>query len=87
MGKSLSVGRIEKNGSRFHWFIDRYFKEAPFLRLNLELLSRYLLFYFNIKFRDDFRIYIPVIFKKTSLSNDSMNAMLGIPFPYLLRCV
>ena len=51
-GNRYKLAILEKNGRYFHWFIDRYFKEAPFLRLNLELFPRYLLLYFsNIKFR------------------------------------
>ena len=51
-GNRYKLAVLEKNGRRFHWIIDRYFREAPFLRLNLELLPRYLLLYFsNIKFR------------------------------------
>ena len=48
-GDRYQLADLEKNGRRFHWFIDFYFKKAPFLRLNLKLLPRYLLlnFYFR----------------------------------------
>ena len=45
-GNRYKLTVLEKNGRRFHWFIDRYFKEAPFLRLTLELIPRYLYFTF-----------------------------------------
>ena len=48
MGNRYQLAELEKNGRRFHCLIDRYFKEAPFLRLNLELIPRYLLFTFTI---------------------------------------
>ena len=47
-GNRYQLADLEKNGRRFHWFIDRYFKAAPFLRLNLELVPQYLLFTFTI---------------------------------------
>ena len=52
-GNRYKLAILEKNGRYFHWFIDRYFKEAPFLRLNLELLPWY--FYFPILNSDGFR--------------------------------
>ena len=47
-GNRYQLVVLEKNGRHFHWLIDRYFKEAPFLRLNLKLLPRYLYFTFPI---------------------------------------
>ena len=45
-GDRYQLAELEKNGRRFFWFIDRYFKEAPFLRLNLELIPLYFFSYF-----------------------------------------
>ena len=52
-GNRYHLAALEENGRSFHYLIDRYFKEAPFLRLNLELNPSYLFsyFFFNIKFR------------------------------------
>ena len=51
-GSRHQLAELEKNGDRFHWFIDFYFKKAPVLRLYLELLPPYpLLNFSNINLR------------------------------------
>ena len=51
-GNRYELAELETSGRRFHWLIDRNFKEMPFLRLDLEIISPYLLpYFFNIKFR------------------------------------
>ena len=53
VGNRYQLAELEETGRRFHCLIDRYFKEAPFLRLNLELIPWYLLpYFFTIKFRE-----------------------------------
>ena len=46
-GNRHQLAELEKNGDRFHWFIDFYFKEAPFLRLEMGLVPWYLILFQN----------------------------------------
>ena len=41
-GDRRRLTRLERIGRRFHWSVVKFFREMPFLRLNLELQTWYL---------------------------------------------
>ena len=48
-GERRRLTKMELVGSRFHWIVENFFSEAPFLQLNLKLLPRYnLCFLFKV---------------------------------------
>ena len=42
-GERCRLTKIERVGYRFHWIVENFFSEAPFLQLNLDLVPRYYL--------------------------------------------
>ena len=45
-GDRRPLTKLERVGRRFHWTIEKYFPDVPFLRLNLELNPLEYLFFF-----------------------------------------
>ena len=48
--------KLERVGRYFNWIVGRYYPETPFLRLNLALKSRYIMFFtdwFSQKIEDE----------------------------------
>ena len=45
-GDRRPLTEVERVGRRFHWTIEKYFPDVPFLRLNLELNPLEYLFFF-----------------------------------------
>lgn len=46
-GERRRLTKMEIVGYRFHWIVENFFPEAPFLRLNLTLYPRYYLCFFK----------------------------------------
>ena len=46
-GDRRPLTKLERVGRRFHWTIEKYFSDVPFLRLNLELNPTGYLFFFS----------------------------------------
>ena len=46
-GSRRKLAKLERIGRRFHWLVEKWFLDVPFLRLNLELRppSGYLFFF------------------------------------------
>ena len=40
-GCRRKLTKLERVGHRFHWLVEKYFPDGPFLRLNLELKPRF----------------------------------------------
>ena len=49
-GSRCKLAKLERIGRRFHWLIEKWFLDVPFLRLHLKLYpTGYLFFFSSIK--------------------------------------
>ena len=47
-GCRRKLTKLERVGHRFHWLIEKYFPDGPFLRLDLELIPRFVSIFLSI---------------------------------------
>ena len=47
-GCRRKLTKLERVGHRFHWLVENYFPDVPFLRLNLELRPRFVSIFLSI---------------------------------------
>ena len=51
-GCRRKLTKLERVGHRFHWIIEKYFPDVPFLRLDLELKPRFVFAFLSIHWWD-----------------------------------